>query len=96
MVDLGAIHPVSQVRIFNRLAFPLRANGLEVYVSRDGRNWDLAGCHRGDTPFGGSDGYPLDVTVDRAIRFVRVELPDKGVLHLDQVQVLRSHPPADA
>ncbi len=91
MVDLGAPQPVGQVRIFNRMdVLAARANGLEVYVSADGRHWDLAGRHEGETPFGGADGDPLQVEVGRTIRFVRAELPREGMLHLDQVQVLGS------
>ncbi len=89
MVDLLSPQPVSRVLVFNRMEIPSRANGLELHVSIDGRHWYLAGRHAGE-PFGGWDGHPLDITVDRMIRFVRLELPYKGILHLDQVQVLRS------
>jgi hypothetical protein len=88
MVDLASPQPVGLVRIFNRTDIASRANGLELYVSIDGRHWDMAGCHTGDTPFGGADGNPLEIDVGRMIRFVRLELPRDGMLHLDQVQVL--------
>jgi hypothetical protein len=91
-VDLLSPHSVSRVLVFNRLEIPNRANGLELYVSIDGRHWYLAGRHEG-TPFGGWDGRPLDIAVDRMIRFVRLELPHRGILHLDQVQVIRSAAP---
>jgi hypothetical protein len=87
MVDLLSRQYVATVRVFNRMDIPVRANGLQVFVSGTGREWWLAGSHHGETPFGGADGNPLDVEVDREIRFVRVELPGTGMLHLDQVQV---------
>ncbi len=61
MVDLLVPQPVTSVRVFNRMDIPERANGLEVYVSADGRRWELAGQHEGDAPFGGADGHPLEV-----------------------------------
>ena len=88
MVDLLLIQYVSSVRIYNRMDIPSRANGLEVFVSVNGRQWDLAGRHTGTAPFGGADGKPLEVAVNREVRFVRTELPGPGILHLDQVQVL--------
>ena len=92
MVDLLSTQHVSSVRIYNRMDIPTRANGLEVFVSGNGRQWDLAGRHTGPMPFGGADGKPLEITVSRAIRFVRTELPGPGILHLDQVQVLGAPP----
>jgi hypothetical protein len=88
MVDLAAPQPVRLVRIFNRMDIASRANGLELYVSSDGRHWDMVGHHAGDAPFGGVDGNPLEIEVGHTIRFVRLELPREGILHLDQVQVL--------
>jgi hypothetical protein len=88
MVDLRAVREVAVVRVFNRMQNAQRANGLQVYVSRDARQWTLAGAHLGPDPFGGADGLPLEVTVGRAVRLVRLEIPRKEHLHLDQVQVL--------
>jgi hypothetical protein len=88
MVDLLTRHPIRAVRVFNRMDIPFRSNGLEVFVSADGRLWDLAGRHHGDAPFGGADGRPLDVAVNAEARFIRLELPGTGILHLDQVQVI--------
>jgi hypothetical protein len=95
-VDLMAPQRVGQVRVFNRVdVLAVRANGLELYVSADGRNWELAGRHEGATPFGGVDGYPLEIDVNRMVRFVRLEVPWETILHLDQVQVwaqVTTHP----
>ena len=88
MVDLMTPQPVGQVRIFNRVdVLAVRANGLELYVSNDGRHWELAGQHQGAEPFGGVDGNPLEIDVNRTVRFVRLEVPWETILHLDQVQV---------
>lgn len=89
MVDLRQTPAVGSVLVFNRMDLPIRANGLETYVSRDGRRWELAGRHAVSAPFGGSDGNPLEIAVNGTVRFVRVELPHTGILHLDQIQVLR-------
>ena len=88
MVDLQTVQQIGEVRVFNRMDLPYRANGLAVFVSVDGRRWDLAGRHDAATPFGGADGRPFAVPVNQPARFVRAELPAHGILHLDQVQVL--------
>lgn len=93
MVDLLSIQDVSSVRVYNRMDIPARANGLGVFVSVDGHEWDLVGSHVGPRPFGGADGNPLEIAVNRPARFVRVQLPGAGVLHLDQVQVLAASLP---
>ena len=88
MVDLQACAPIEEVRVFNRMDVPGRADGLVVLTSSDLRNWHEVGRHEGPS-FGGSDGRPLVVPVGHAARFVRVELPGVEYLHLDQVQVIR-------
>ena len=89
MADLGAAEAIALIRVFNRMDAQAEANGLEVYTSLDGRMWDRAGSHAAPEPFGGANGQPLEVAIHRRIRFVRLELTRRGVLHLDQVQVLR-------
>jgi hypothetical protein len=45
------------------------------------------GRQRG-APFGGADGNPARISLNGAsARFVRIELPSGGYLHLDQVEV---------
>jgi F5/8 type C domain len=89
-VDLLANQLVGLVRVFNRMDIAWRANVLEVLVSTDGSRWDRAGHHTGGGPFGGADGNPLEIAVNRSVRFVRLEIPRHDILHLDQVQVLRA------
>ncbi len=92
MVDLETSVEVGEVRVFNRMDVRERADGLVVLVSTDLRHWHEAGRHRGPS-FGGADGNPLVVAVGRSARFVRLELPRREYLHLDQVQVLRPAAP---
>ena len=92
MVDLQTVQQIGDVRVFNRMDFRSRANGLQIFVSYDGRRWELAGRHDTEAPFGGADGHPLAIPVHRPARFVRAELPAHGILHLDQVQVLSPDP----
>ena len=88
MVDLERPAAIEEVRVFNRMDVPARADGLVVLTSDDLRDWREAGRHEGPS-FGGADGRPLVIPVGQAARFVRVELPGRDYLHLDQVQVMR-------
>ena len=89
MVDLGALHQVSRIVVFNRLD-PVcveRARTLSVLVSPDGEDWDLVYTHDGSA-FGGIDGQPLAIPLERAgVRFVRLRLNDYEYFHLDEVEI---------
>ena len=95
MVDLQSPQPVALIRVFNRMDVAARANGLNVFVSIDGVRWDRVGGHEDELPFGGADGNPLVVAVDRVAKFVLLRLPGVESLHLDQVQVLGPPSAAD-
>ena len=88
IVDLEHSVAIDEIRVFNRMDVRERADGLTVHISDDLRNWVEVGRHSGPS-FGGADGKPLVVKVDASAQFVRVELPRKEYLHLDQVQVIR-------
>ncbi len=88
MVDLRTVSHIEEIKIFNRSEFADRSNGLEVWASCDGRNWDIAGRHEAKAPFGGLDGNPLIIPIRMPSRFVRAELPHPGILHLNQIHVL--------
>ena len=88
MVDLGATMAISKIRVFNRMDVRHRADGLIVVTSDDLRKWRVAGQHEGES-FGGADGNPLVIEVGHSARFIRLEIPRREYLHLDQVQVLR-------
>jgi hypothetical protein len=89
MVDLRRREFVDEVRVHNRHGQSDRAEGLEMHVSPDGRAWEIGGVHEPGVLFGDPLGTAWVVPVGREIRFVRLELPRVGVLHLDQVHVIR-------
>jgi hypothetical protein len=96
-VDLGAVQPIGEVRLYNRMdgsEMPERADRIRIAVSDDGLAWRRVYARTEKGSFGGVDGRPLRWRPSRpaAARFVRLELPG-GVLHLEQVEVFGSGPP---
>jgi hypothetical protein len=96
MVDLGTVEEIGEILVFNRLSNPDRADGLEIFLSTDARNWSLAGRHEGPDSFGGADGNPLAIDARQPARFCRLEVPALAILHLDQVQIRRTSRPEPA
>ena len=107
-VDLGQIHPLSQVRVWNRTDnddMAARAAHFMVLLSNDGKEWREAYRHNGRVFYGYRmpDRSPLVVRLtDCEARFVRIQLPGTTYLHLDEVEVigqngvnLALHKPAD-
>ncbi len=89
-VDLGDVIAVDRVVVFNRGDGNVeqRASNLIVKVSRDAADWTTVYQHDGTKFCGQSDGKPLVVPLKgAAAKWVRIELPDTGYLHLDEVQV---------
>jgi hypothetical protein len=82
-VDLGADYAIDDVILYNRVGCCReRVRGLQVLLSSDGLNYMLGYTH---------DNYEfrdrrVDVGGLRA-RFVRVQLPYRGYLHLQEVEV---------
>lgn len=98
-VDLEEILEINHIVIFNRLIpydvsgyMKNRAANLKVYISADGENYSLVHDNSGNAVFGGIDGDPLIINLSKKslARYVRLELPEPGVLHLDQVEVYGS------
>jgi len=91
-VDLGRIMPLDQVVVYNRGdgRVEKRAAQLLLLLSDDGQTWRRAYQHDG-TVFGGqSDGKPLRIALSGSpARFVRIALPGRQYLHLDEVEVYR-------
>jgi hypothetical protein len=90
-VDLGAVQPIAEVRLYNRMddsEMPGRADRITIALSDDGVGWRRVYARREKGSFGGVDGRPLRWRPSRpvAARFVRLELPG-GVLHLERVEV---------
>ncbi|MDP4025992.1 FkbM family methyltransferase [Methylobacterium sp. NEAU 140] len=88
-VDLEAVKPLNEVRIFNRMdAARDRSRTLRVLVSDDGEAWRLVHDQGGYT-FGGADGRPLQLQLSREqARYVRLQLAERTYLHLDKVFIL--------
>ena len=89
MVDLEACHHIGEIWIFNRLDTDTTLQHVRLYLSVNGRDWTLSVDHRSDGNYGGAWGEPLMVTfgAETMARFVRIELGNPGVLHLDQVKI---------
>jgi hypothetical protein len=87
-VDLGKAGPLDRVVIFNASHLPTRAAHLKVLLSADGKSWREVYAHDG-TPFvGATDKKPLVVPLHSATaRLVRIQLPGRQWLHLDEVEV---------
>jgi SAM-dependent methyltransferase len=91
MVDLGDSVAIDEVVVHNRLDDPAaarRAAGLAIQLSDDGQNWRNIYARRDDTAFGGADGRPLCISLaGRSGRYVRVLLPGRTILALDEIEV---------
>ncbi len=86
-VDLGAPVRLGRAVLHNRgQGFHERAAGLALLVSADGQVWQEAFRHSG--PAFGNGAGALSVPLDgREARFVRVRLPGRQYLHLNEVEV---------
>jgi SAM-dependent methyltransferase len=92
MVDLGSQNPVDEVVVYNRIDTvanaAVRAAHLRIYLSSDGASWSMVFSREEDAAFGGADGRPLRVlTGGQEARFVRLALPGKTILCLDEIGV---------
>ncbi len=89
-VDLEALYPVREIRVYNRLDVPHRARSLIAASSEDMIAWTIRYRHPPDENFGGADGRPLAIRFPEPItmRFLRLQLAVREVLHLDEVEVL--------
>jgi hypothetical protein len=95
-VDLGEVMPLAQVRVWNRAdndSVAARASRFQIHLSDDGTAWRQVYQHDGTVFYGYHmpDRSPLAVKLtNAAARFVRIRLPGKAFLHLDEVEVLRA------
>jgi len=94
-VDIGREHKLSKVAIYNRCdGAASRTSRLILLLSSDGKSWQKAYQHNGETFYGATDGKPLVVSLDgRVARFVRIQQPQAGFLHLDEVEVYTASQP---
>jgi capsular polysaccharide biosynthesis protein len=92
MVDLGALHLVYEVRLFNRVDQPgyrERLGAFRIEITDAAGLWVPIHEHDGSRPIGGADGYPLIVKLAPPVLAsgLRVMALGYTCLHLDQVQV---------
>ena len=90
-VDLGNAAPLARIVVWNRCdaqSAAERATNLLVRLSLDGKSWETVYGHHGAIFYGFTDSQPLEVAIPNCVaRFVRLELPGEGFLHLDEVEV---------
>ena len=95
-VDLQKKVALDHLLIYNRcddVPAAARARRVQVLLSDDGRQWKQVYQHDGRVFFGQSDGKPLRVLLAGAqARFVRLQLPSRGYLHFDEVEVYPQAP----
>ncbi|MBK3401011.1 MULTISPECIES: glycosyltransferase family 2 protein [Methylobacterium] len=92
LLDLNDKYKVLEIRIFNRvddLSAAARARALEVEISTNGKNYSIIYQAEQNHIIGGVDGYPLRLLFEGGenIRFIRINLREKNVLHLDKVKI---------
>lgn len=88
-LDLETVLPVVEIRIHNRLELKHRAASLLVQFSTDLLHWCVLYQDHDHGDFGGADGHPLRIagTEPVEMRFLRLSLPGRGMLHIDEVEV---------
>jgi len=89
-VDLGTATALTRVLVYNRCdgGCAARNVGLKLLLSDHGQQWQEVFQHSGEPFLGQPDGKPLSVDLSgRTARFVRLQMPGPGFLHLDEVEV---------
>jgi hypothetical protein len=92
-IDLGRKFQLDQVLIYNRCdEFAGRAAELRLLLSDDGETFTEAYRHDGTTFYGISDKSPLAISLQASpARYVRVQLPGKTCLGLDEIEIFQIH-----
>ncbi|HUU23772.1 MAG TPA: discoidin domain-containing protein [Phycisphaerae bacterium] len=87
-VDLTCDQELARVVVYNRCKTAPRTARVMLLLSADGKKWREVYRHNGKPFYGFTDKKPLQIPVmgERA-RFVRLQLPHAGYLHLDEVEV---------
>ena len=87
-VDLQEVFELDRVMVYNRCEVSERAARLHVMLSDDGKAWRTVYKHDGTVFRGHSDNKPLSAVVrGQKARYVRIQLPERTWLHLDEVEV---------
>jgi len=101
-VDLGEPMPLARVRLWNRADSERnaeRASRFQIHLSTDATQWTLVYQHDGKIFYGYRmpDRWGFPVSLSNAVaRYVRIQLPGKRFLHLDEVEVIRADRPGNA
>jgi hypothetical protein len=88
-VDLGRTATLDRIVIYNRGdGVSARAARLRILLSDNGNDWTLLYEHDGTVFLGFADQQPLSVdAAGSPARFVRVQVPGRNYLHLDELEV---------
>lgn len=87
-VDLGKSSPLSQALLYNREDSGQRNNVLIMLLSDDGQQWRKVWQNDGTLFHGAKDDKPMRVALaGQSARYVRLQLPGREFLHLDEVEV---------
>ena len=93
-VDLGAVQELGRVVVWNRMSATARAARIRILLSDDGRQFRVVYQHDGKVFGGIGDHHPLVVDLQgQPGRFVRLSVPGKNRLHLDEVEVFATTDP---
>ena len=88
--------PLEKALIYNRCDGNVedRAARLKILLSEDGKTWKEVYQHNGTLFRGQPDSKPLAAALKSAkARFLRVQLPGRQYLHLDEIEVFRAGKP---
>jgi hypothetical protein len=90
-VDLQQVVRLDFLLVYNRCDVEMaaaRSSRFQVLLSTDGKQWHQVYQHDGRTFLGQPDSKPLRITLSGATaRYVRIQIPARGYLHLDEVEV---------
>jgi len=87
-LDLGQSTPIDRIVIYNRCDLAERTARLIILVSGDGKSFQQVYQHDGSVFYGYTDKKPLVVRLaGLETRYLRITLPGKSYLHLDEVEV---------
>jgi hypothetical protein len=88
-VDLDGCFPVQEICVHNRAAHPQRAAGLTVSCSTDLEHWSVLYVEPDASAFSRGSSPALEIRFETPVtmRFLKLHLPRKEVLHLASVKV---------
>lgn len=93
-VDLGKPYALDHALLYNREDCASRIARVKLLLSDDGQQWRQVWQNDGTVFHGAKDGKPCRVTLTgQTARFVRLQLPGRDFLHLDEVEVFGSASP---